>query len=93
MPELTWQERFDADFPHGLVMRWFGDVASPRYTIERVEVIAEQDAMPVIYLQVSGAQKSFEVHVLDYHVIGNEHLTARVRAMSIPDMLWSAIPG
>lgn len=90
MPELTWQERFDADFPHGMVMHWYGDPTGPRYHVEAIEVITVENDLPEVHLDADAQGKAFDLHLTLYRVLATDPVAAHVSGMSIPDMLWSA---
>jgi hypothetical protein len=89
VPELTWQEVFDADFPTGLVMTWFGDQDSPTYPVDRVEVDSIDNGMPVVHLEV-GSGKAFDIRITGYWCIDEEPRRVKVIGMAIPAMLWTA---
>jgi len=71
--ELTqeqWQERFDTDFPRGLIIELsHGDIATdPTYTSPRVAVIGMNGIMPVVFTLVWNTSKSFEFSVASYKI-------------------------
>lgn len=71
--ELTkeqWQERFDEDFPRGLIIEIsYGDVETdPTYTSPRVAVTGMNGIMPRVYMVIWGTSKSFEFSVVSYKI-------------------------
>lgn len=94
MDEATWQNRFDTDFPHGLLATWRGQTGpeDPMYRIPRPQVIGSDGEEPVVRLDVWDTEKSFIIRITDYQLV-EEHHPRRARitgAGYATAMYWSA---
>ena len=89
-----YQQRFDADFPQGLLATW-DDPGGPEHTypVPRVEVLDMLGLDPVVRLPVDDWAKTVDGTIVSYRVERTDPcLVARVIFRDYPQrhMLWSA---
>lgn len=80
LTQTDWQERFDTDFPHGLIAEIDnGDpYTDPTYTCPRVVVVGMNGSMPMVVLPVVASSKSFTLSVVTYTTEGTDPVVASV---------------
>lgn len=87
-----WQQRFDKDFPDGLVASWVGAPPEHSYHFARVEVVAMHGLNPVVFMDDPEWQKNVTGAVSSYSEV--QHTPHLLASVTFEDtrrqMLWNA---